>query len=104
MLTMRVTECRDCHAKIGFIKMAGKDRTMPVNADSVYYIQKAGGDYDEILKMDKEPIYDISAYSEEFGNRLNSVLEEIFDQSVPFSQTDNEDHCKNCDFRMLCNR
>ncbi|MBQ1676707.1 MAG: PD-(D/E)XK nuclease family protein [Bacteroidaceae bacterium] len=46
----------------------------------------------------------MSAYSEEFSDRLNSVLEEIFDQSVPFYQTDNEDHCKNCDFKMLCNR
>lgn len=41
--TMRVTECRGCKAKIGFIKIAGKDKTMPVNAESVYYIQKAGG-------------------------------------------------------------
>lgn len=73
-------------------------------APALLYIQRAGGDYDEILKMGKEPIYDISAYSEEFSDRLNSVLEEIFDQSVPFSQTDNEDHCKNCDFKMLCNR
>jgi len=43
MMTARVTECRDCKAKIMFIKIAGKDRTMPVNAESVYYIQKAGG-------------------------------------------------------------
>ena len=42
MAQMRTTECRACHAQIGFIKTAA-GKTMPVNAESVYYIQKAGG-------------------------------------------------------------
>ena len=42
MAQMRTTECRACHAQIGFIKTAA-GKTMPVDAESVYYIQKAGG-------------------------------------------------------------
>lgn len=42
MAQMRITECRACHAQIGFIKtVAGK--TIPVNPEEVAYEQKAGG-------------------------------------------------------------
>ena len=45
--------CRACGAEIMFIKIAGRDKTMPVNADSVYYIQKAGG-HDKIVTPNGE--------------------------------------------------
>lgn len=41
--TLRVTKCRGCGADIVFIKsVAGK--TIPCNAESISYVQKADGD------------------------------------------------------------
>ena len=46
----------------------------------------------------------IEQYEKEFRERLQSLLEEIFNPEVPFMQTEIEDHCKYCDFRQLCRR
>ena len=39
-----------------------------------------------------------------FEQELVAMLDEIFDESVPFSQTTNHENCRNCDFRDFCNR
>jgi ATP-dependent helicase/nuclease subunit B len=40
----------------------------------------------------------------EFGNILSSILEEIFDVTKPFVQTDDLDICSRCAFISLCGR
>ncbi|HDS07348.1 MAG TPA: PD-(D/E)XK nuclease family protein [Bacteroides sp.] len=47
---------------------------------------------------------DFSVLEEEFVARLTTVLERIFSPGIPFHQTDNETHCRNCDFSRLCSR
>jgi ATP-dependent helicase/DNAse subunit B len=39
-----------------------------------------------------------------FGNILIEMISEIFDAEVPFVQTENEDACKWCNFKSICNR
>lgn len=41
---------------------------------------------------------------EEFETYLCSTIEEILDISKPFKSTENQDICKNCPFKVLCNR
>ncbi|NPA68462.1 MAG: hypothetical protein GXO50_07635 [Chlorobi bacterium] len=38
----------------------------------------------------------------EFEEKLRKVLEEIFNDEIPFSQTENTAECKNCDFNKIC--
>ena len=46
----------------------------------------------------------ILRFRKALSKRLNLLFCEIFDQSAPFSQTDNAETCKYCDFLHLCGR
>lgn len=56
------------------------------------------------LIMNKERLTDYRDYNDEFLERLQAVIEQLFDPSVPFTQTPVADHCKFCNFKELCNR
>jgi hypothetical protein len=43
-------------------------------------------------------------YARTFEERLERLIAEIFDPEVPFSQTEDLDRCKYCEFRDICNR
>ncbi|MFV0398279.1 MAG: PD-(D/E)XK nuclease family protein, partial [Bacteroidales bacterium] len=49
-------------------------------------------------------IENFAPYREQFTDALRSLLTEIFDPDVPFSQTEISDHCKYCDFAVLCRK
>jgi len=38
----------------------------------------------------------------EFSENLTKVLEEIFNENIPFQQTDNDENCKYCSYNILC--
>jgi CRISPR/Cas system-associated exonuclease Cas4 (RecB family) len=40
----------------------------------------------------------------EFEKILKEILEEVYDFSIPFSQTEDVKRCENCDFVNLCDR
>jgi ATP-dependent helicase/nuclease subunit B len=40
----------------------------------------------------------------EFEEKLRELVEEIFNTSIPFSQTEDESRCKYCSFNEICNR
>ena len=68
------------------------------------FIQHAGSeDYDPTLLLDKTPVSDIAAVSEEFIERLNQLILEIFDPSVPFLPPADLTRCHTCPFGHLCN-
>ena len=39
-----------------------------------------------------------------FENELRNLMQEIFNPDIPFTRTPEEENCKNCDFRVVCNR
>ena len=39
-----------------------------------------------------------------FENELMKLMKEIYNHDLPFMRTSNEDNCKGCDFRIVCNR
>lgn len=79
-------------------------------APSLLYIHRAASDeYSPVIEMGeprkaKYPVSDFSVYDEEFRNRLQNLLEEIFNPSVPFEQTEEDSVCGYCDFKAICGR
>ncbi|MBQ6209909.1 MAG: PD-(D/E)XK nuclease family protein [Prevotella sp.] len=64
--------------------------------------QSKGEDYDPILFLNRERIDDILPLEQEFRDRLNGLLSEIFDPSHPFEPTENKDMCTHCVYQRLC--
>lgn len=73
-------------------------------APAVYYLRMVFKDFDPTIRYDKHPIDDFSVYMPEFKKQFDALLKEIFDPSVPFSQTSNVRNCEWCAFKSLCNR
>ncbi len=72
---------------------------------ALIYIQKAiAEDYSPIITWNKEPIKDFRLLADDFEQHFLAKLAELFDASIPFTQTSNEDACKYCDFRRMCGR
>ena len=70
----------------------------------IYRVRKAFSDFVPILKIAK---YDVGYYNdvkERYEELLNNILEELFDESTPFAQTQEIEHCKYCDFKTICKR
>lgn len=55
-------------------------------------------------KQNGEHVECYSSYAEEFENELTTVLNELFDFSTPFKQTEDSDACTFCDFKTICRR
>lgn len=71
---------------------------------SVYYLRSVFEQFDPTIRYNKHPIEDISVYMPQFKERFDSILEEIFNPEVPFTQTRNNKNCKWCAFKELCNK
>ena len=64
---------------------------------ALMFIQYAGADeFNPIISINNEPVYDVSKYDEEFTQKLESVLSEIFDSSIPFTPTTDTEGCEAC--------
>jgi hypothetical protein len=78
-------------------------------APSLLYIHKAAGDdYSPVIQMgersSKAPVNNFSLLEDDFRERLETLLKEIFSKDSPFAQTELTDKCSFCDFRALCQR
>jgi CRISPR/Cas system-associated exonuclease Cas4 (RecB family) len=71
---------------------------------AIYYLRSVYKDFDPTVRCDRHPVEDISVYLPEFKERLNALLEGIFNPSIPFTQTENPKNCEWCAFRELCER
>jgi len=71
---------------------------------AIYYLRSVYKDFDPTVRCNKQPIEDISAYLPEFKEHLDTLLEEIFNPSIPFTQTENLKNCEWCALRELCER
>ena len=67
------------------------------------FIQHAGvDDYDPTLIIGQAPVTDVREIKDEFMERLNKLIEEIFDPAIPFTPTEEGTRCKSCPFFSLC--
>lgn len=60
--------------------------------------------FDYRIRLNKDPLTNAAYYLPEFENHLKDLLKEIWDLDTPFSQTEDLDNCKYCDFNKICNR
>jgi hypothetical protein len=56
------------------------------------------------LRKDREFLSDVTPLLGEFEERLNHVLNELYDPSVPFDQTTEEEICRFCPYQSICYR
>ena len=77
-------------------------------APALLYIHRAASeDYSPVicLKDNKnEPVTDFSIYEEEFRERLQLLLDEIFHPDIDFTQTEIEGNCAYCIFKAFCRK
>ena len=79
-------------------------------APALLYIHRAAQDtYLPVIEMGparqaKLPVNNFSFHEDEFRERLQELLKEIFSPETPFSQTEQTRQCEYCDFRRLCRR
>ena len=79
-------------------------------APALLYIHRAAQDtYSPVIEMGparqaKLPVNNFSFHEDEFRERLQELLKEIFSPETPFSQTEQTRQCEYCDFRRLCRR
>ena len=79
-------------------------------APALLYIHRAAQDtYSPVIEMGparqpKLPVNNFGFHEDEFREKLQNLLEEVFSLNTPFSQTDQTRQCEYCDFRRLCRR
>lgn len=89
--------------------MCRKQPTMKI-APALLYIHRAATEtYSPVIQMGeprkpKETVEDFSKYEKEYRERLQGLLEEIFNPEKSFTQTEIIEKCTYCDFKALCKR
>lgn len=79
-------------------------------APALLYIHRAASEsYSPVVEMGeprkpKMPVNNFAFFEDEFRERLQALLEEIFDEKEPFTQTEDIKKCSYCDFKAICKR
>lgn len=89
--------------------MCRKQPTMKIAPALLYIHQAATETYSLVIQMGeprkpKEAVEDFSKYEKEYRERLQGLLEEIFNPEKSFTQTEIIEKCTYCDFKALCKR
>lgn len=94
-----------------FLYAAIMSRQQPLKvAPSLLYIHRAASEnYSPTIclkepRKQEEPVTDFSIYEEEFRERLQNLLEEIFNPDVWYTQTEIKEKCAYCDFKAICKK
>lgn len=79
-------------------------------APALLYIHRAASEnYSPVIQMGeprkpKEPVDNFAQHEGDFRENLKTLLEDIFNPDVSFTQTEIEDKCAYCDFKALCKK
>lgn len=79
-------------------------------APALLYIHRAASEnYSPVIQMGeprkpKEPVDNFAQYEGDFRENLKTLLKDIFNPDISFTQTEIEDKCAYCDFRALCKK
>ncbi len=89
--------------------MCRKQPTMKIAPVLLYIHRAATETYSPVIQMGesrkpKEAVEDFSKYEKEYRERLQGLLEEIFNPEKSFTQTEIIEKCTYCDFKALCKR
>ena len=70
----------------------------------IYRVRRAFSDFVPIIKIANTEVVSYNDVKERYEELLDKLLVELFDESIPFSQTQVIQHCKYCDFKTICKR
>lgn len=71
----------------------------------LYYIPSMPGkDFTPYIELDKKELIDFTPHAAEFRDKLIEKLSEILDPETTFEPTQVTEHCKYCDYKLLCGR
>ena len=94
-----------------FLYAAIMSRKQPLMvAPALLYIHRAASEsYSPVIEMGeprkpKIPVNNFAFFEDEFRERLQALLAEIFDEKEPFTQTEDIKKCAYCDFKAICKR
>lgn len=94
-----------------FLYAAIMSRKQPLMvAPALLYIHRAASEsYSPVIEMGeprkpKIPVNNFAFFEDEFRERLQALLEEIFNEKEPFMQTEDTKKCSYCDFKAICKR
>ena len=94
-----------------FLYAAIMSRKQPLMvAPALLYIHRAASEsYSPVIQMGeprkpKMPVNNFAFFEDEFRERLQALLEEIFDEKEAFTQTEDIKKCSYCDFKAICKR
>ena len=71
---------------------------------AVYYLRDVFKDFNPTICTNNKPVDNLSAMLPEFREMFDELIQEIFNPETPFSQTQNNDNCKWCAFKGICNK
>lgn len=71
---------------------------------SIYFMRTSFTNFSSTVTCNKQQVDDVAVYFPAFEALLNEKILEMFNQDIPFVQTENEDNCMYCPFRSLCER
>ena len=54
------------------------------------------------ISIGKNKVDNINSYLDDFENLLSKKLSEIFDKTLPFTETEDKENCKFCAYKNLC--
>ena len=83
-----------------------KSNTARKISPSLIYINAPANTSRENFVVDvmKQPVTDITTIKEEYLEKMQSVLQEIFDADTPFVPAKDEKKCEFCDYREICGK
>ena len=94
-----------------FLYAAIMSRKQPLMvAPALLYIHRAASEsYSPVIEMGeprkpKIPVNNFAFFEDEFRERLQALLEEIFDEKELFTRTEDMKKCAYCDFKVICKR
>ena len=94
-----------------FLYAAIMSRKQPLMvAPALLYIHRAASEsYSPVIEMGeprkpKIPVNNFAFFADQFRERLQALLEEIFDEKELFTRTEDMKKCAYCDFKVICKR
>ena len=80
-------------------------KDLPALSPTLLYIKLKKEGKDSMVNIGKEPVTDYqSQCHDEYSKRLKNLLTEMFDRTGQFVQSDTDDHCNFCPFKILCGK
>lgn len=78
--------------------------SLPV-APTLLFIQHTNGEnYDPRLYLGKEPVHDIATVSDTYIQLLEKKTDEIFNPTLSFTPTNDQNRCRSCPYAALCRK